>query len=634
MLDINNIGVFLPDGYLFKDVSFQLVPGDRTGLTGKNGAGKSTLLKLISGNQTASEGKINIAKGTKIGYLTQDIRLENTDLSVYDFVFQQNKELLEVNTKLEHFNNELATRQDYESESYNQLLIDFNDVNERYNILGGHQFPEQVARVLIGLGFDKSSFDKKLNEFSGGWQMRAVLAGILVNNPDILLLDEPTNHLDIISIAWLEKYLKQFSGVVLLISHDRRFLDNVTNRTLEINKGQLYDYRMNYSKYLVQREEELTQQLLNKKQQDKDIKRTEELINKYRAKANKAAFAQSLIKKLDKMDKIEVDERENMSFNISFPLSQNSGKRVLELENINKSYGSKHVLSNLEQAIDRGEKIALIGANGTGKSTLVKIISKEENYDGNVNYGHNVDLGYFSQDEADRMDQSATVFETIDRVAKGEIRTKIRAILGGFLFSGEAIDKKVKVLSGGEKNRLGLCRMIVSPSNFLILDEPTNHLDIPSKEVLKDAIKQYPGTVIVVSHDREFLDGLVDKIWEIKDGEIKEHYVSVDEFLKQREMQMQETLLEEKKEKAEKKSGKDSYEKQKELKKLQNRVKKLEREIEQLEEKKKASEATLANLDYADEAKANVASRLHKEISDELDLKTAQWEEAAERLME
>jgi ATP-binding cassette, subfamily F, member 3 len=634
MIDINGLGLFLPDGYLFKDVGFQLVAGDKVGLTGKNGAGKSTMLKIISEEQAPSEGRVNKAKDLKIGYLTQDIHIEQSHLTVYDFVFQSNKEILDLEEKLEDCNNQLTTRTDYESDSYAELLNNVTDYNDRFNVIGGHEFPEKVSRVLQGLGFLNESIHQQLNSFSGGWQMRAVLAGILVNEPDILLLDEPTNHLDIISISWLENYLKSFTGCLLLISHDRRFLDNVTNRTLEINRGKVYDYRMNYSKYLIKREEEFEQQIIAKKQQDKEIKKTEELINKFRAKSSKASFAQSLMKKLDGIDKIEVDQREDMAFNIKFPLSKPSGRRVLELDSIEKKFGDKVVLNKLDQVLDRGEKIALIGANGTGKSTLVKVISKEENFSGKVEYGHNVDLGYFSQNEADLLDQEASVFDTIDRIAVGEVRNRIRAILGGFLFSGEAVEKKVKVLSGGEKNRLGLCRLIVSPSNLLILDEPTNHLDISSKEVLKEAIKRYEGTVIVVSHDREFLDGLVDKIWEIDNGVINEHYGSVDEFLKNKDFQMQELLSAGKKNKnvekvvvVEEESAAVSQERTKELKKLKTRLNTCERDIEKLEQEKKESDKVLAELDYSNEDLSAKTLANHAEIEKKLASRMQDWEE-------
>ncbi len=638
MINLEQLGVHLPQGYLFKDINIQINKGDKIGLVGKNGAGKSTLLKLLAGWDQPTEGAIHRAKDTSIGFLTQEIKID-TSQSVFDYLKFSNKELNTIREKIDFINNELVARTDYESETYLQLLDDLNFANEQFQLFEGYQWEEKITSALKGLGFEENTFEKSLNEFSGGWKMRAELAKILVNNPSIILLDEPTNHLDIISIGWLENYLQRFEGAVITISHDRLFLDNVTKRTLEITSGKLLDFPYPYSKYKEKRAEEIERLIEAQKQQQKEIKRTEELIDKFRAKANKSAFAQSLIKKLDKTELIEVETDEVAKMKIAFPLSVQPGKWVLEMENLGKSYGNQLLFSGINLTVGRGEKIALLGPNGVGKSTLLKRIMRTLDGEGTVNYGHNVEVTYFAQDQAEKLDPSKTVMETVDQVAKGEIRKDLRSILGAFLFSGQDVDKKVSVLSGGERTRLALCQLLLSPSNVLILDEPTNHLDIQSKEVLKQALKNYEGTFIVVSHDREFLDGLTNRIWDIENKQLKIHHFTIQEFLVRKagllNGETQKKAIENKSTNnkiTEGKSRRLSYEEQKEQKRLRNKwknkVQKTEQEIEQLETELKSLDKKIADLDYSDEEKANKALAYYKEVQDKLNQAFEAWEEA------
>lgn len=641
MINLEQIGVHLPQGYLFQNVSLQINKGDKIGLVGKNGAGKSTLMKILSGKDKPSEGKIHQPKDCKVGLLSQDIKVDS-ESSVLDFLLRSNVELNGVNDRLNDLNKQLIERNDYESPSYLILLDELSELNHKFQLIEGSSWHEKVVSVLKGLGFSDEELTKSLNTFSGGWKMRAELARILVNNPDLLLLDEPTNHLDIISISWLENYLQRFEGAVIVISHDRMFLDNVTKRTLEISLGKILDYPYAYSRYKVFREEETERLERMKKQQDKDIKHTEELINKFRAKKNKAAFAQSLIKKLDKTERIEVEQDQVARMKIKFPLSVQPGKLVLELKDLGKSYGDKLIFKGVNISVGRGEKIALLGPNGVGKSTLLKRIMKSLDGDGIVEYGHNVNITYFAQDQAEKLDVTKSVYETVDDVAQGEIRKDLRSILGAFLFSGEDVDKRVSVLSGGERTRLALCQLLLSPSNFLILDEPTNHLDIQSKEVLKQALVNYEGTFIVVSHDREFLDGLTNRIWDIDRGGLKIHHDGVKEYLAQK--MQNDTLKPEIKETQKKESEKSigdyklSYEEQKELKRIKtqmtNQLKRTEEKIERLEFKLKELDKLVSNLDYSDEKRAETILKDYNSAKEELDLEMQQWEEITEKIME
>ena len=597
MLNIHNLSVSFQGSYLFEKITFQLSGGTRVGLVGKNGAGKSTLLKIISGEQEYDQGAIAMDKDVSIGFLKQDIDFTK-GRTVLQESYEAFIEIKKLEAQLEQINTQLATREDYESASYNQLMIDLNDVQHQYEILGGYNYQGETERILQGLGFQREDFNKVTETFSGGWRMRIELAKLLLQNNDILLLDEPTNHLDIESILWLEEFLKNYAGAVVVVSHDKMFLDNVTNRTIEISLGKIYDYNKPYTKYLVQRQELRAQQLASQKNQQKQIEQTEKLIEKFRAKASKATMAQSLIKKLDKIDRIEVDEDDNSVMSLTFPVSVVPGKVVIEAENISKSYGDTQVLSGIDLRVERDTKIAFVGQNGQGKSTLAKIIVDEIKYSGAMNLGHNVQIGYFAQNQADYLDGTKTVEDTMLDAADERTRPLVRNILGSFLFRGDEADKYVRVLSGGERNRLALAKLLLQPFNVLVMDEPTNHLDIKSKNVLKDALLKFEGTLLLVSHDRDFLQGLTDKVYEFKDHKIKEYLGDIEYFLEQRNLQ---NLRE-----AEKRtvvantqvstssSGKQSYKDQKKQKSLTNRLSKIEANINKLEREIKEIDLELA----------------------------------------
>lgn len=644
MINLEQLGVYLPQGFLFKDITLQINKGDKIGLAGKNGAGKSTLMRLLADWEKPTEGKIHRPKDSTIGFLTQDIKID-TSKTVFDYLNFSNELLNNLRTKLDQINHDLVERTDYEADSYLDLLDELNEVNVMFNLHEGFQWEEKIASTLEGLGFSNDDFHKPLSAFSGGWKMRAELAKILVNQPDIILLDEPTNHLDIISISWLENYLQKFDGAVIVISHDRLFLDNVTKRTLEISQQKIWDYPYNYSKYKIKREEELSLMVNAKKQQEKDIKHTKELIDKFRAKKNKASFAQSLIKKLDKTEIIEVEGNSAAKMKMSFPLSVQPGKWIMEMKDAGKRYGDRQLFKNINITVGRGEKIALLGPNGVGKSTLLKLVMKEIEGEGVIEYGHNVHITYFSQDQAEKLDVTKTIYETVDEIAEGEVRKDLRSILGTFLFSGDEIDKKVGVLSGGERTRLALCQLLLSPCNFLILDEPTNHLDIQSKEVLKQALINYEGTFLVVSHDREFLDGLTNRIWDIENQTLKIHHYHVKEYLamKMADPEAHAKGLKQKDKKevvVEKKEVKPaiSQEEQKELKRkktqLQNTVKKSEELIASLEKKIKELDEVLVTLDYTDEAKSTPVLENYSKSKADLDQAMEDWELSLEKLSE
>ena len=530
MISLQNISVNFGGRDLYKDITLQIKPKDKIGIVGKNGAGKSTLLKLLIGQEIPSGGEVHLPKEFTIGYLPQELNV-NSNEPILKEVIESNKRILAINNRLDTINKELIERTDYESDSYLAILDELTELNEELLHLDGDNLVKDAELLLKGLGFDQHELELPYKQFSGGWKMRVELAKLLIQKPDIILLDEPTNHLDIESIQWLEKYLKVYPGIILLISHDRQFLDFITNRTIELANGKSYDYSCNYSKYLIQREEEIVTQIAAKKNQDKMVKHTQELINKFRAKKNKAAFAQSLIKKLDKIEDIEVDQLETDQIRFQFPEPSHSGKQTIKAKGLTKSYGNHLVFKDAEFSITRGDKISLIGKNGTGKSTLIKSLVSDLEHEGSIELGHQVMLGYFAQDEAHQLNPNKTVFEIIDDVAVGEVRKKIRQILGSFLFSGDDVDKKVMVLSGGEKTRLSLCKLLLQPYNFLILDEPTNHLDMVSKEILKDALRTYTGTLLIVSHDRDFLDGLTEKVYYIKEKRLKIYHESVTQFL-------------------------------------------------------------------------------------------------------
>lgn len=599
MIQLEKLGYFLPQGYLFEQVSVQVNRGDKIGLVGKNGAGKSTMLKLLSGQITPSEGAIHQPKGLNYGYLTQDIVIKSKE-TVYNYLFLSNIELNRIRERLDFINNELVTRTDYESDYYSGILDELSELNHEFQVLEGFQWEEKIKATLDGLGFSDLDQQKLIQACSGGWKMRAELARILVNNPDILLLDEPTNHLDIISISWLETYLQRFDGAVILISHDRLFLDNVTKRTLEISQGRVLDFPFAYSKYKLMRAEEMERMEQSKKQQDKQIKQTEQLIEKFRAKSSKASFAQSLMKKLEKTERIEVEKDVVSKIKLTFPLSVHPGKWVLEMNDLSKTYGDRTLFESVNITVGRGEKIALLGPNGVGKSTLLKSITKDIDYEGEVLYGHNVNVAYFAQDQAEKLDPTKTIYETVDDIAVGDIRKDLRSILGTFLFTGEVVEKKVSVLSGGERTRLALCVLLLSPSNFLILDEPTNHLDLQSKDVLKRALQSYEGTFVVVSHDREFLDGLCNRIWDIENRNLKIHHFTLNEYL-QYKMAKKDLptgkvteLVKEKVAKVEK----PIQEKKPTNVKVEKEVQQIERKIDESEKQIAEMEAHIATLEF------------------------------------
>jgi ATP-binding cassette subfamily F protein 3 len=585
MIQFNQVSYFLPQGFLFENVKIQMNKGDKIGLVGKNGAGKSTLLKLISKELMPSDGEIIIPKQTSIGYLKQEITF-TTEQTLFNYLYDSNEAFNRINVRLNEINEELTSRDDYESQAYLGLLDELNDLNQEFDLLEGFKWKEKIETTLKGLGFNDNDFQKAVKELSGGWKMRLELARILINNPDILLLDEPTNHLDIVSISWLEKFLIKFDGIVIIISHDRLFLDAITKRTLEISLKKVFDFPFPYTLYTQKRAEENLIRENEKKQQEKEIKQTERLISKFRAKSSKAAFAQSLIKKLEKTEIIEVETNLEGSIKINFPLSLNPGKQVLEIEDLSKEYTNKKILNDVSISVGRGEKIALLGANGIGKSTLLKCITNKIDFTGKIKHGHNVNVTYFAQDQADQLDKNKTVFETVDQVAEGEIRKKLRSVLGSFLFSSDDIDKKVNSLSGGEKTRLALCQLLLSPSNFLILDEPTNHLDILSKNVLKQALINYQGTFIVVSHDRDFLNGLTNRIWDIADYKIRVHHFDLGEYLKfiePKNTSINDSNKKPSKSKKAASSNKIIHKLEKEIKKIELKISSIEKEIKSIE---------------------------------------------------
>jgi len=587
MLNVHNLSVSFMGTDLFSGITFKLNKGDRIGLIGKNGAGKSTLLKVLSKDIETSGGTMAFDKDIRMGFLRQDIDFV-AGRTILEEAYQAFVEIKEIEVKLDEINEQLATRTDYESDGYSQLIIDLTDLTERYELLGGYNYQGDTEKILQGLGFQREDFDKLTDTFSGGWRMRIELAKLLLQNNDILLLDEPTNHLDIESIIWLENFLKAYSGAIVLVSHDKMFLDNVTNRTIEISLGQIYDYKKPYSEFLVLRGEIKEKQLQAQKNQEKEIKQKQHLINKFKAKASKASMAQSLMKQLDKVELIEVDQDDNQAMSLRFAISKEPGKIIIEAENLSKSYGDKHVLSNVDLLIERNSKIAFVGQNGQGKSTLAKMMVNDIPFEGNLKLGHNVEIGYFAQNQSEHLPPEKTVLEIMEDAATDGNRMRVRDMLGSFLFGGDAVDKKAKVLSGGERNRLALCKLLLAPFNVLIMDEPTNHLDIASKNVLKQALKQFSGTLIVVSHDRDFLQGLTSTVYGFKDKVIKEYLGDIDYFLEQHKI---ENLREAEKRtvvKIDKTSNKSAAQQgssaqEKDLKKLNNKLSKIETEIADLE---------------------------------------------------
>ena len=643
MISVEGLKVEFNATPLFEDVSYVINKKDRIALVGKNGAGKSTMLKILAGIQQPASGVVAVPRECTIGYLPQVMILsdERTVMQEAELAFEH---IFEMQADIERMNRQLAERTDYDSEDYQKLIDRFTHENERFLMMGGTNYRAEIERTLQGLGFSREDFDRSTSEFSGGWRMRIELAKLLLRRPDVLLLDEPTNHLDIESIQWLENFLSTRANAVVLVSHDRAFLNNVTTRTIEITCGRIYDYKVKYDEFVVLRKERREQQLRAYENQQKQIQDTEDFIERFRYKATKAVQVQSRIKQLEKIERIEVDEEDNSSLRLKFVCSSRSGNYPVICEDVAKAYGSHVIFHDVNLTINRGEKVAFVGKNGEGKSTLVKCIMDEiTDYTGKLTLGHNVQIGYFAQNQAQLLDENLTVFDTIDRVAVGDIRLKIRDILGAFMFGGEASDKKVKVLSGGERTRLAMIKLLLEPVNFLILDEPTNHLDMRSKDVLKEAIKEFDGTVVVVSHDREFLDGLVTKVFEFGGGVVKEHIGGIYDFLQKKkienlnELQLSSspTASAMKKEEEPVSENKLSYEAQKELNK---KLRKLEKQVADCEQKIEKLEAQIAEVE-AKMATPEGASDMslyeqHQQLKKDLDAVVEEWESVSIELEE
>lgn len=647
MISIEGLSVAFGGNTLFDNITYVINKKDRIALVGKNGAGKSTMLKIIAGLQVPTSGNVNMPKDLTVGYLPQQMNLSDTR-TVMEEAEQAFSHIFELQSRIERMNTELSERTDYESEYYQELIERVSNANEQLALIGASNYQAEIEKTLIGLGFTREDFGRDTSEFSGGWRMRIELAKLLLQRPDVLLLDEPTNHLDIESIQWLESFLSTRANAVVLVSHDRAFIDNVTTRTIEISLGRIYDYQVNYSRYVVLRQERLEQQMRAYENQQKQIQDTEAFIERFRYKATKSVQVQSRIKQLAKLERVEVDEVDTSRLNLKFPPAPRSGDYPIIAEGVGKNYGSHVVFSNATFTIKRGEKVAFVGKNGEGKSTLVKCIMGEIPYTGTLKIGHNVKIGYFAQNQASLLDESITVFDTIDRVAVGDIRTKIRDILGAFMFGGEASDKKVKVLSGGEKTRLAMIRLLLEPVNLLILDEPTNHLDMRTKDVLKQAIRDFNGTVILVSHDREFLDGLVSKVYEFGGGQVREHLGGIYDFLESRKLdslrELEQRATVSKTEKdgniskdsaspAQSEDSKLSYGEQKEfarrLRKAEKVVADIESEIAGLEKRIAEVEEKLATPDGAADTSLY---ELHGQLKKQLDDVMWKWSEASEVL--
>jgi len=623
MLNIHNLSVSFSGEYLFKEISFKLISGDRVGLIGKNGAGKSTLLKLLSKETEMDSGSIAYEKDLKIGFLKQDIDFDK-GRTVLEEAYQAFSEIKTLEQKQNEINTQLSQRTDYESQAYLELINDLSDVNDRYELIGGYNYQGHTEKILQGLGFKREDFHKNTDTFSGGWRMRIELAKLLLQSNDLLLLDEPTNHLDIESIIWLENFLKSFLGAVVIVSHDKMFLNNVTNRTIDISLGRIYDFNKPYSKYLVLREEIKSQQISAQKNQEKHIQHTEKLIQKFKAKASKASMAQSLIKKIEKIDRIEVDQDDNSVMKLNFNISINPGKVVTEIENLSKNYGDNMVLSDVNLLIERKSKIAFVGQNGQGKSTLAKIMVGELTpSSGNSKLGYNVQIGYFAQNQAEYLDGSKTVLQTMIDSANETNRSKVRDVLGSFLFKGDDVEKYVRVLSGGERNRLALAKLLLQPFNVLVMDEPTNHLDIKSKSVLKQALVKFDGTLILVSHDRDFLQNLTNKVYEFKSQKIKEYLGDIDYYLNQRKIEDFREIEKKDKVISLKKNKNINNSKDRELKK---RISNIESKISKLENEISVIDKDLENDYQKTISRNNFFSNYEKKKSD-LDLLMKKWEE-------
>ncbi len=638
MVSLNQVTVSFGGFDLFRDVSFLVSNRERVGLVGKNGAGKSTILKLFVGEMVPTSGVVSVPREIKVGYLPQQMAVTNTR-SVMNETMLAFEETLQLAKDIKKLTTALEERTDHESEEYTDIIHQLTEKSERYSLLEGDSLEAKAEVTLTGLGFRRTDFKRQTSEFSGGWRMRIELAKILLRQPDILLLDEPTNHLDIESIQWLEDYLKTFPGAVVLISHDRAFLDNITERTIELSLGKAFDYRVPYSKYVVLRQERREQQMAAFKNQQKQIEDTKDFVERFRYKATKANQVQSRLKQLEKMEIIEVDDEDNAKVNIRFPAAPRSGDTVVKIDEVAKRFGNHLVFSDANFDIMRGEKVAFVGRNGEGKTTLSRIIIGELQHEGNVKIGHNVSVGYFAQNQDELMDPNLTVLETIDRVAVGEIRTKIRDILGSFLFRGEDVDKKIAVLSGGERNRLAMVKLMLQPYNLLVLDEPTNHLDMRSKDILKSSIQNYNGTVIIVSHDREFLNGLVQKVYEFRDGKVKEHLGGIYDFLNRRKL---ESLKELEIKKAQPKNENDKQndsnqkkqwlekkEKEKEVRKVNSQLEKVEKEVAELEARIEQMDKQLADPQNSETPIDDSFYDNYRNLKEKLSSNMVKWEDLA-----
>ncbi len=632
MISVSNLTVEFSGVPLFNDISFLLNPRDRVGLTGKNGAGKSTLLRVLCGEQPYDKGQVSVPKGVTIGYLPQQLSVIDTR-TLYEEAQSAFAEVKRLEAEIAKLNQQLADRTDYESDDYLQLINRLTEKNDRFHLLSGQNIDGEIESTLIGLGFERTDFQRPTAEFSGGWRMRIELAKVLLRHPDVLLLDEPTNHLDIESVQWFENMLKTYEGAVMVVSHDRAFLDNLTNRTIEISLGKIYDFKLPYSQYVIQRQEQLEQQLAAYENQQKMIEDTEKFIERFRYKATKAVQVQSRIKQLEKIERIEIDEFDTSAIHFRFPPAPHSGQIVVEAKAVTKKFDEKLVLSDIDFTLERGQKVAFVGRNGEGKTTMAKVILGIHQCDGAVKIGHGVKIGYYAQNQSEMLDYGKTVFQTIDDVAKGEIRTKIRDILAAFLFRGEDIDKKVSVLSGGEKARLSMAKLLLDPANLLVLDEPTNHLDMRSKDILKQALMAYDGTLVIVSHDRDFLDGMVNIVYEFRNHKMKQHLGGISDFLYRKKMENMEQLNVVQKEqkteiqKAQNQSStpqnKLTYEQQKEQ---ERRVKKAKKAVDDCEAKIVEFESAIAEMDNqlaskpesADTDFFNKYESLKKQLADEL----------------
>ena len=640
MISLDNLTVSYGGWTLFDDISFLINPRDRIGLVGKNGAGKTTLLRLIVGEQQPTSGAVTVNGECSIGYLPQQMKVADTTTLVEETA-KAFHEVLLLEAEIGRLTTEIAERTDYESPAYEQLLHRLNDAQDQYHILGGETRDADIEKTLLGLGFRREDFGRATSEFSGGWRMRIELAKLLLRRPSIFLLDEPTNHLDIESIQWLEEYLRNYSGAVLLISHDRAFLDNVTNRTVELSLGKVYDYKVSYSKYVELRAERRAQQLAAYENQQRMIGKTEEFIEKFRYKPTKSNQVQSRIKQLEKIERIEIEEEDLAALNIKFPPAPRSGQIVAEIREAGMSFGAKHVFGGADFVIGKGDKVAFVGRNGEGKTTLAKmIVGLLQPTEGDIRIGANVNIGYYAQIQEDLMNGELTVYDTLDRVAVGDIRTRLRDILGAFLFRGEDIDKKVKVLSGGERSRLALASLMLEPHNLLVLDEPTNHMDMRSKDILKSAVMKYDGTVIVVSHDREFLDGMVQKVYEFRDGGVREYLGGIYYFLEKRRLESLQEVerkapakgVQQPEAAAPKGGGKLSYEQKKEQEKLVRRMRRtvetIEAELAGIEAQLAASDAKFAAATTYDEAEY----KAYNELKAQYDRRMHDWEKASYEL--